>query len=157
MYPRTIITYNKVVNKENKKNKERLNEHSQLVETIKEGIQEKKVKILLSPTSVKCMAPSPNISSSAGWITYTVEAIAESSGRTSLAPRQPWREAGERLEVWVGGYGLCGCSRSHLFLPEGRAYYDLEHLGTTAQAYPYSEFLLIPKNAEHWDRLYRCF
>lgn len=42
-----------------------MNTVKQLVETIKEGIQEKKVKTSLSLTSVKWMAPSPNISSSA--------------------------------------------------------------------------------------------
>ena len=106
----------------------------QLVETIKKGIQEKKGKRIvvadlqgidgaIARYFVICQGSSP----------AQVEAITESIGemaRTELNEK-PTRVAGLENAQWVAmDYGD---ALVHIFLPEVRAYYDLEHLWEDAE------------------------
>ncbi len=93
-----------------------MNTVKQLVETIKEGIQEKKGQdIVIADLSeidgsiakyfIICQGGSPT----------QVEAIAESVG--DIVPQEPGRKAGKcgrSRQRPVGGYGLCGRTGSHL-------------------------------------------
>ncbi len=135
-----------------------MNTIKQLVETIKEGIQEKKgQEIVIADLSemdgtiakyfIICQGGSPT----------QVEAIAESVGdmcRKNLGEKPV--KCGRSGQRPVGGYGLRGCTRSHLPARGTRLLRPGAPLGRR-QAYPYSESRLIPKNAEHGSRLYRCF
>ena len=127
-----------------------MNTVKQLVETIKEGIQEKKGQDIV-------IADLSEMDHLSGWITYTGRSHRRISGR--YVPQEPWRKAGEcgrSGQRPVGGYGLCGCSRSHLPARSTRLLRPGASLGRR-QAYPYSESRLIPKNTELGSRLYRCF
>ena len=121
-----------------------MNTVKQLVETIKEGIQEKKGQDIVIA----------DLSEMDGTIAkYFI--ICQGGSPT----QEPWRKAGEcgrSVQRSVGGYGLCGCSRSHLPARGTRLLRPGASLGRR-QAHPYSESRLIPKNAEHGSRLYRCF
>ena len=111
-----------------------MNTVKQLVETIKEGIQEKKGQdIVIADLSemdgtiakyfVICQGGSPT----------QVEAIAESVGdmcRKNLGEK-PVNVAGLGNDQWVAMDFVDVLV--HIFLPEVRAYYDLEHLWADAK------------------------
>ena len=111
-----------------------MNTIKQLVETIKEGIQEKKGQDIviadlseMDGTSAKyfviCQGGSPT----------QVEAIAESVGdmcRKNLGEK-PVNVAGLGNDQWVAMDFVDVLV--HIFLPEVRAYYDLEHLWADAK------------------------
>ncbi len=106
----------------------------QLVETIKEGIQEKKgsgiviadlqgIDGAIAKYFIICQGGSPT----------QVEAIAESVGdtcRKSLGEK-PVYVAGLGTDQWVAMDFVDVLV--HIFLPETRAFYDLEHLWEDAQ------------------------
>ena len=105
-----------------------------LVETIVEGIQEKKGKGIVTIDMDKidgavcrffviCQGNSPQ----------QVEAIADSVEETARvkAGEKPIRTVGVGLTQWVAmDYGDV---MVHIFLPETRAFYDIEHLWEDAK------------------------
>lgn len=111
-----------------------MNTAKQLVETIKEGIQEKKgTDIVIADLSgidgtiakyfIICQGGSPT----------QVEAIAESIGdecRKKLGEK-PVNVAGLGNDQWVAMDFVDVIV--HIFLPEVRAFYDLEHLWEDAK------------------------
>ena len=106
----------------------------QLVETIKKGIQEKKGKGIvvadlqgidgaIARYFVICQGSSP----------AQVEAITESIGEIARKEldEKPTRVAGLENAQWVAmDYGDV---LVHVFLPDVRSYYDLEHLWEDAE------------------------
>ena len=106
----------------------------QLVETIKKGIQEKKGKGIvvadlqgidgaIARYFVICQGSSP----------AQVEAITESIGEVARKEldERPTRVAGLENAQWVAmDYGDV---LVHVFLPDVRSYYDLEHLWEDAE------------------------
>ena len=106
---------------------------TQLVETIKKGIQEKKGKRIvvanlqgidgaIARYFVICQGSSP----------AQVEAITESIGEMARKElnEKPARVAGMENAQWVAmDYGDVIV---HIFLPEAREFYDLEHLWADA-------------------------
>lgn len=106
----------------------------QLVETIKKGIQEKKGKGIvvadlqgidgaIARYFVVCQGSSP----------AQVEAITESIGEMARKEldEKPTRVAGLENAQWVAmDYGDV---LVHVFLPDVRSYYDLEHLWEDAE------------------------
>ena len=106
----------------------------QLVETIKKGIQEKKGKGIvvadlqgidgaIARYFVICQGSSP----------AQVEAITESIGEVARKEldERPTRVAGLETAQWVAmDYGDV---LVHVFLPDVRSYYDLEHLWEDAE------------------------
>ena len=107
---------------------------TQLVETIKKGIQEKKGKHIvvadlqgidgaIARYFVICQGSSP----------AQVEAITESIGEMARKEmdEKPARVAGLENAQWVAmDYGDV---LVHVFLPDVRSYYDLEHLWEDAE------------------------
>ena len=106
----------------------------QLVETIKEGIQEKKGQdiVIADLTGIDGSIAKYFIICQGGSPTQ-VEAIAESVGdlcRTKLKEK-PVNVAGLGNDQWVAMDFVDVLV--HIFLPEVRAYYDLEHLWADAK------------------------
>ncbi len=111
-----------------------MNTVEQLVETIKEGIQEKKGQDIviadlkdidgsIAKYFIICQGGSPT----------QVEAIAESIGDTcrERLGEKPVNVAGLGNDQWVAMDYVDVLV--HIFLPEVRSYYDLEHLWDDAK------------------------
>ena len=111
-----------------------MNTVKQLVETIKEGIQEKKGQdiVIADLTEIDGSIAKYFIICQGGSPTQ-VEAIAGSVGdivRTNLKEK-PVNVAGLGNDQWVAMDFVDVLV--HIFLPEVRAYYDLEHLWEDAK------------------------
>ena len=111
-----------------------MNTVKQLVETIKEGIQEKKGQdIVIADLSEMDGTIAKYIVICQGGSPTQVEANAESVGdmcRKNLGEK-PVNVAGLGNDQWVAMDFVDVLV--HIFLPEVRAYYDLEHLWADAK------------------------